>query len=47
MLGPCLIWMDRRAGLARDATHMAAKIGWLKGVLGSDQKAMRFHQPVS
>ncbi len=62
-LGPCLIWMDRRAeaeaeavdagdlrrrtGLTRDATHMAAKIRWLKGALGSDRKAMRFHQPVS
>ena len=62
-LGPCLIWMDRRAeaeaeavdagdlhrraGLTRDATHMAAKIRWLKGALGSDRKGMRFHQPVS
>ncbi len=62
-LGPCLIWMDRRAeaeaevvdagdlrrrtGLTRDATHMAAKIRWLKGALGSDRMAMRFHQPVS
>ena len=39
--------LRRRAGLARDATHMAAKIRWLKGALGSDRKAMRFHQPVS
>ena len=62
-LGPCLIWMDRRAeaeaeavdagdlrrraGVNRDATHMAAKIRWLKRTLGPDQKTMRFHQPVS
>ena len=37
----------RRAGVARDATHMAAKMRWLKGALGSDRKTMGFHQPVS
>jgi xylulokinase len=59
-LGPCIIWMDRRAeaeaeavdaaalrqitGVTRDATHMAAKIRWLKQEAPG---ARRFHQPVS
>ncbi|MDH3919042.1 MAG: FGGY family carbohydrate kinase, partial [Rhodospirillales bacterium] len=59
-LGPCIIWMDRRAeaqakvvepdelrrvtGVTRDATHMAAKIRWLKQ---EAFEASRFHQPVS
>jgi xylulokinase len=59
-LGPCIIWMDRRAevqakvvdpdelrritGITRDATHMAAKIRWLKQEAPG---ATRFHQPVS
>jgi xylulokinase len=59
-LGPCIIWMDRRAeaeaeavdaeelrrvtGVTRDATHMAAKIRWLKHKAPG---AARFHQPVS
>ena len=70
-LGPCLIWMDRRAekealvvdegvlrrltGVTRDATHMAAKIAWLKrnppggGPNGGPNggKAACYHQPVS
>jgi xylulokinase len=62
-LGPCLIWMDRRAeaeagvveearlrhltGVTRDASHMAAKIRWLKHHLDSDEAPARFHQPVS
>ena len=36
-----------RAGVTRDATHMAAKIRLLRGALGSDRKTTRFHQPVS
>jgi len=62
-LGPCLIWMDRRAeaevaviepdklrrvaGVTLDATHMAAKIRWLKQNLPETRRARRFHQPVS
>ena len=62
-LGPCLIWMDRRAeaeaqvvdaddlrrrgGVTRDASHMAAKIRWLKRNLASAQAPACFHQPVS
>jgi xylulokinase len=62
-LGPCLIWMDRRAeaeagvidedrlrrltGVTRDASHMAAKIRWLKRNLDSDGTPTLFHQPVS
>lgn len=62
-LGPCIIWMDRRAeadaeavsaeklrritGLTRDATHMAAKIRWLKREAPEARRAARFHQPVS
>lgn len=62
-LGPCLIWMDRRAqaetgslppdevrrltGVGVDASHMAAKINWLKKHLPGVEKATRFHQPVS
>lgn len=62
-LGPCLIWMDRRAaeetavisqarlrektGLTRDASHMAAKIRWLKRHLPAARNAACFHQPVS
>jgi xylulokinase len=34
-------------GITRDATHMAAKIGWLKRHLDSDRPAALFHQPVS
>jgi xylulokinase len=62
-LGPCLIWMDRRAetearavdaatlrrltGVTRDATHMAAKIVWLKRNPPDGDPAARYHQPVS
>ncbi len=62
-LGPCIIWMDRRAardaeavpadelraltGVVADATHMAAKIRWLKREGGAAGRAARFHQPVS
>jgi xylulokinase len=62
-LGPCLIWMDRRAeteaqavdtavlrrltGVTRDATHMAAKIAWLKRNPPEGGPAARYHQPVS
>ncbi len=62
-LGPCLIWMDRRAeaeaevieegrlrrltGVTRDASHMAAKIRWLKRHLDSEETPVLFHQPVS
>ncbi len=62
-LGPCLIWMDRRAtaeaemfdadglraltGLTRDASHMAAKIRWLKRHSPAGREAAMFHQPVS
>ncbi len=62
-LGPCIIWMDRRAeseaeavpaadlrritGVTRDATHMAAKIRWLKREALDLYRAARFHQPVS
>jgi xylulokinase len=62
-LGPCLIWMDRRAekealavdrdelrrltGVTRDASHMAAKIAWLKRNPPDGEMAVRYHQPVS
>jgi len=62
-LGPCILWMDRRAardaeivpaddlrattGVVADATHMAAKIRWLKRAGGDARRAVRFHQPVS
>ena len=62
-LGPCLIWMDRRAmreaeminadtlravsGVTRDASHMAAKIRWLKLHSPTARGATMFHQPVS
>jgi len=62
-LGPCLIWMDRRAGaevegidaslvmerggVVLDASHMAAKIRWLKRHHGEAKSIRRFHQPVS
>jgi xylulokinase len=62
-LGPCLIWMDRRAeaeaqavdaavlrrlaGVTRDATHMAAKIAWLKRHPPDGEAAACYHQPVS
>ena len=62
-LGPCLIWMDRRAGaetpviaegrlrektgVTLDASHMAAKIRWLKRELPEVRNAARFHKPVS
>ncbi|MGE0211382.1 MAG: FGGY-family carbohydrate kinase [Parvibaculaceae bacterium] len=61
-LGPCIIWMDRRAeklisdvppelvrdraGLARDPTHMAAKIRWWEQELGGAEVEL-WHQPVS
>lgn len=60
-LGPCLTWMDRRAGseltdidheqlhgltgLVADASHLGAKIRWLKRQGG--ETAARYHQPVS
>jgi xylulokinase len=34
-------------GITRDATHMAAKIAWLKRHRTADRKAALFHQPVS
>ena len=62
-MGPCLIWMDRRAGaevegissdavmekggVVLDATHMAAKIRWLKRHHANASSIRRFHQPVS
>jgi xylulokinase len=62
-MGPCLIWMDRRAGaevegispgpvmekggLVLDASHMAAKIRWLKRHHADTSSIRRFHQPVS
>ena len=62
-LGPCLIWMDRRAGaevegidpalvmekggVVLDASHMAAKIRWLKRHHAEAKSIKRFHQPVS
>ncbi len=62
-LGPCLIWMDRRAGaevegidaalvmekggVVLDASHMAAKIRWLKRHHAEAKSIRRFHQPVS
>ncbi len=62
-LGPCILWMDRRAasataviaadelrrltGVTLDATHMAAKIRWLKRESDAARGAARFHQPVS
>jgi len=62
-LGPCLIWMDRRAGaevegidaalvmekggVVLDASHMAAKIRWLKRHHAHAASIRRFHQPVS
>lgn len=60
--GPCLIWMDRRAGdelsdidtgslhavtgIVPDASHLAAKIRWLKRH-DDAAPAARYHQPVS
>ena len=60
-LGPCLIWMDRRAsaeteglpaetvlakgGVVLDASHMAAKIRWLKRHHAEAGAIARFHQP--
>ncbi len=62
-LGPCLIWMDRRAsaecqgisaeavmakgGVVLDASHMAAKIRWLKRHHPDAGEIRRFHQPTS
>ncbi|MGH6947302.1 MAG: xylulokinase [Kiloniellales bacterium] len=62
-LGPCIIWMDRRAteavaglpaeaimaksGVVLDATHMAAKIRWLKAHHPEAARIARYHQPVS
>ena len=61
-LGPCPIWMDRRAsreteaiapgaimakgGVVLDASHMAAKILWLKRN-PAPRDIARFHQPTS
>jgi xylulokinase len=62
-VGPCLIWMDRRAsaqtadvapelvrersGLVLDASHMAAKIRWLKEHCPETRAAVCFHQAPS
>ena len=62
-LGPCLIWMDRRAsaeteglpaetvlargGVVLDASHMAAKIRWLKRHHAEAGAIACFHQPTS
>ncbi|MGE3874808.1 MAG: FGGY-family carbohydrate kinase [Parvibaculaceae bacterium] len=60
-LHPCLIWMDRRAGIdgidadrvhetcgvVLDATHLAAKIRWLKRNVPEVSGAVKFHVPVS
>jgi xylulokinase len=62
-LGPCIIWIDRRAqaemeglpedlihrrtGIVPDASHMAAKIRWLKRHGTGAAAFRRFHQPVS
>lgn len=62
-MGPCLIWMDRRAsaeteglpaakvlakgGVVLDASHMAAKIRWLKRHHSEARDIARFHQPTS
>jgi xylulokinase len=60
-LHPCLIWMDRRAGIdgidadqvhhtcgvVLDATHLAAKIRWLKRSVPEVAQAVKFHVPVS
>ena len=62
-MGPCLIWMDRRAaaevegipaatvmekgGVVLDASHMAAKIRWLKRHHPDAGRIARFHQPTS
>ena len=62
-MGPCLIWMDRRAGaevegisaalvmekggVVLDASHMAAKIRWLKRHHAEARSIRRYHQPVS
>ena len=61
--GPCLTWMDRRAGaelsdidtddlhkvtgIVADASHLAAKIRWLKRHQGDAGQTARYHQPVS
>jgi xylulokinase len=39
--------LRRLAGVTRDATHMAAKIAWLKRHPTDGEAAVRFHQPVS
>ena len=62
-MGPCIIWMDRRAGgeiegipaslvmdkggVVLDASHMAAKIRWLKRHHAEARAIRRYHQPVS
>jgi xylulokinase len=62
-LGPCIIWMDRRAvaecgavpadlvrdraGLVRDATHLAAKVAWTRRHVAEAARTARWHQPVS
>jgi xylulokinase len=61
--GPCLTWMDRRAGaelsdidtehlhdvtgIVAHASHLAAKIRWLKRHQGDATHMARYHQPVS
>ena len=37
----------KRAGVILDATHMAAKIRWIKGNLADGNDPLRFHVPVS
>jgi xylulokinase len=39
--------LRRRGGVTRDASHMAAKIRWLKRNLASAREPACFHQPVS
>jgi xylulokinase len=62
-MGPCLIWMDRRAGaetagisadevmsrggVVLDASHMAAKIRWLRHHHPAARDIACFHQPTS
>ncbi|MHA1600729.1 MAG: xylulokinase [Alphaproteobacteria bacterium] len=39
--------LRERTGITRDASHMAAKIRWIKRQLPAARNATRFHQPVS
>lgn len=41
------VTLRRMTGVTRDATHMAAKIAWLKRNPPNGEKAARYHQPVS